>query len=457
MTDDFLEFDIGTADLRRGLQAVLPHVQPDAEAQETHRIRVEVNPNPGKDSEVLFIGTDGWTAATYAGAARDASCVGMSFFDLHPADVPKILAVFKAGKDDDPDAGESVVRFHVTEKLLRIRDVSGLFEGHELELPATPVGSWPNVARLFGEYLANDPGSLAGTDRDKLGRGRIELTGKYLQRFAKSAAVINSPVVIDTDQRSLLILISDVFVGMVNPGRVSDDQQAIYTGRRRAWADSLVKLGKVESARRADLDSVAERLIEAIRFVGTRQVTTVKGLREGLAIGQAEADQLVKDLRAAGLIGPAKRGKAAPALFAPDEVEEAIECVRMGEKWKEYAPVEATEPPADEQANPGPFTCKRCGLGVTALSDGFCSDCLEEVEADNPEPDDSGPVPTTWEADEDLSIAAELAEVDRFAAEAFEGATKDADPFSDRPPAVDPFVDSDGNPWPTVSDPFGGA
>jgi len=29
MTDGFVEFEVGTVDLRRGLQAVAPHVQPD--------------------------------------------------------------------------------------------------------------------------------------------------------------------------------------------------------------------------------------------------------------------------------------------------------------------------------------------------------------------------------------------------------------------------------------------
>lgn len=454
MADDFLEFEVGTADLRRGLQAILPHVQPDADAPDTHRIRVELR-GEGQDTELLLIATDGWTAASYAGTAREASCIGMDYFDIAPYDVPKILAVFKAGKDDDPDAGESVVRFHVTEKLLRIRDVSGLFEGHELELPATPPGQWPNVARLLGEHLAGEPD---GHVTENARRSRIELTGKYLERFAKSARFIGSPVVIDTDRAPLLIQCSDVFVGMVMPGRVSDEQQAIYSGRRRAWADSLVRLGTVEKGRQADLDSVTERLQEAIRYVGTRQVTTVKGLREGLSIGQAEADQLIKDLRAAGLVGPAKRGKAAPALFSPDEVDAAIECVRLGLVWEvvEVATVaEPNEAPADDLTTPAPFTCKRCDQGATALTEGFCSECLEEVEADNSEsPDPAGewapaeaPVPTSWEAD-DESIPAELAAVDAFAAAA-------GDPFSDRQAAPDPFRDSDGNEWPTVANPFG--
>lgn len=430
MSGSFVEFQVGTADLRRGLQAVAPHVQSDAKAQDTHRIRVEV----GTDGEIVLLATDGFTAAAYSAAGTDVSCIGMDYFDLSPEDVIKILAVFKAGKDDDPDYPDSALRFHVTEKQLSVRDVSGLFEGHELDLPALPAGQWPNVARLFGE-------NLQPSTADRSERARLELPGKYLERFGKSSRVIGSPLVIDTDKAVLIIGCGEVFAGVVNPGRISEDQQIIYTARRSSWARTLVQLGSAATAR-VQTDEADERLIAAVQFVGPRQVTTVRAIRDEFGLGQAEASALLDQMEREGLVGAAKRGKARPVLFAPDEVDQVVAKLR-GESW---LPVGATAP------------------------DGFAVTEAETVPAESV-PDDVGDqgaiTPTSWEADaethsgrpDDPLPPAEFYDADAQINEALVPIvdTAPADPFSDRQGPPDPFMDSDGNAWPTIAaDPFSG-
>jgi hypothetical protein len=420
MTDGFVEFEVGTLDLRRGLQAVAPHVQPDPQAPDTHRVRVEVNDN----GEILLLATDGFTAAVYAASGSNVACVGMDYFDLHPADVVKILAVFKAGKDDDPDSPDSVLRFKVTEKLCTIRDVSGLFEGHELELPATPPGQWPNVAEAFGQALVDlDPAGVGGP------QARVwpmQLSGKMLERFGKSARAINAPIVLYRGRGPLIVQCSDTFAGVVNPSTISDEQRDKYQSQRLSWSDSMSHLGAVVTGRRAAADEVDERLAAAIRFTGVRQAVTVKGIRDELGIGKAEADQLLTDLFDLGLIGPAARGKARAALFSPDEVDAVLEAVRLGEPWA----------PAPDEVGTDPFT--------------------PPVEPNEAETDD--PAPTHEPVPDDDYFDPGATET-----VGYPGADDPGDlpteaptsPFSEPVVPPDPFKDSDGNVWPTLRDPFG--
>lgn len=442
MSGSFVEFEVGTADLRRGLEAVKPHVQPDAGAPDTHRVRVEIN----QSGEIILLATDGWTAAGYACSGDNVTVLGMDYIDLHPADVIKILAVFKAGKDDDPDHPDSLLRVHATEKLLTIRDVSGLFEGHELELPATPPGQWPNIAMLAGEHLAA-VGTVAALEK---GPRRIQLTGKYLERFGKSAKAIGSPLIIDTDRAPLLIQCSDVFVGVVMPTHISEDQSLTYDRRRASWAKSLAQLGAAARARRAAEDEIDGRLSSAIRFVGVRQAATVKALRDELGIGQAEADQLLRDMEKRGLIGPAKRGKARPVLFGPDEVDEVLSTIAAGDN---YAPDYGVHEPAPDPVEPDPVEPDPVvSAPVNPLADEPDAPMPSGPDWGDVDPGASEAVPTEWEATE-LEISGMTQEELHGPLDAMNAP---ADPFSDRPTPPDPFTDSDGNNWPT-RDPFGPA
>src|SRR6478609_5564079 len=122
---------------------------------------------------------------------------------------------------------------------------------------------------------------------------------------------------------------------------VREDARAIREVRTRdrrahrpmAWSGRMSRLGAVQTARKADVDEIDERLEAAIRFTGVRQAVTVKGIRDELGIGKAEADQVLADMFGRGLIGPAARGKARAALFIPDEIDAALEAVRMDQKW----------------------------------------------------------------------------------------------------------------------------
>lgn len=441
---NFLEFEVGTADLRRGLQAVLPHVNGDKDAPDTHRVRVEVGTDSGDESaELVLMATDGWTAAVYAAHGGSVVAQGIDYFDLHPADVTKILAVFRAGVDDDPEFPDSVLRFHVTEKLVKVRDISGLFEGHELELPATPEGQWPRIALLMADHLE------APTEAT---RWRIQLTGKFLARFATSAKFIGSPLVFDISRAPLLVQCSDVFAGVVMPQRITEDQAVQFDDRRASWGRSLRRVGVEQAARRAE-DAVDERLAAAVRFVGARQVVTLKGLRGELGIGQAETQSVLTDMEARGLIGPKIGRKAQPALFSPDEVDAVLQKIGDADDHDRFVLSSAA-------ADPGFAADIREAAGETL------SEPVDDVASDPGESsglDEFAPVPTSWGPDaaaqEDQPPAGEWVTIETSTFDDPEPVIETVfvpDPFSDRPVAPDPFRDSDGNTWPT-RDPFDAA
>lgn len=441
---NYLEFEIGTADLRRGLAAVLPHVNPDRDAPDTHRVRVEVGDGGqhtltgGTDVELVLMATDGWTAAVYAAAGRNVAVNGLDYLDLHPADVAKILAVFKTMSTDDPDYPESMLRVRVTEKLVTIRDISGLFEGHELELPATPPGQWPRVAMLMGEQF--DPArsdSIAAAIAAGAPRSRIKLTGKFLARFAVSAKFVGDPLVFDISRGPLLVQCGDVFAGVINPTGISDDQDRTYDERRASWGRTLRTIGVEQAGRRdADVAEQTDRLSVAVRFIGQRQAAQVTALRRELELGKAEVDSLLADLELRGMVGPAVKGKARLVLFAPEEIPTML---------RKIAADDASIPVAERDTVPAePLTLP--------VSD----EPAEPVESDGLQ--EFAPVPTSWDGGgTEYPVSSDRAVPDEFYdSEALppvtDGGPADdhtADPFSDRPAPPDPFKDSDGNSWPT--------
>jgi hypothetical protein len=309
VTDHTAEWQIGTVDLRRGLAAVMPHVNPDPDQATTHRIRVEIG------AELLLMATDGFTAGIYAADAQHVRTFGIDYVDLSPADVAKILAVFKAGKDEDAEYPESVLEFTVTEKLVKIRDVSGMFAGHELELPATPPADFPNVAAMLAGRLAELPG-----DHPRL----VQVGHKMLARFTASGKAIGGPLAIDTEATPFVVTCADVFVGLIMPVWMAEPDREKIRERQKVWGRTADRLASAVSKRQAGVDALPELLIAAIRAVGVRQSATVTGLAEALAVDKATATDLLDQMYRAQLIGPPKRGRSREVLFSPDEVDRAL-------------------------------------------------------------------------------------------------------------------------------------
>lgn len=377
------EFQIGVADLRRGLQAVAPHVHPDPDYPGQWRTRVELGP------EVVLLAADNFTAAMYSTSADHVRQLGLDYFDLTPPDVAKILAVFKAGKDEDADYPESVLQFDVDEKLIKIRDISGMFAGHELELPHQLSNEFPNVARVFRTRLDHGP----RTDEDNT----IQVNPKMWGRFAKSGQIMGSQLTVDTTATPYLVTCSDVFVGALMPSRVTDEIRSDLRDRLRRWTGTTIRLAGAAAGRVAEAEQISERVAAAIRAVGVRQAATIVGVAEALSVGRNEAVDLLEQLAGAGLLE--RKGKRYRVMFGPDEVDQVIAA------WGEDPLPDPTPPDVEGQ-----------GADVAAV---------EEVPGDD-----------------ETSSAATDGQVVSHAPE--------ASPFSDVPAPVSPFKDSDGNEWPTA-------
>lgn len=396
MTTPSAEFQIGTADLRRGLLAVLPHVSSDPDRSDTHRIRFELG------DETILLATDGYTAALYATQANHVRTFNLDYVDITPADVAKILAVFKAGKDEDADYPDSVLQFEATEKTLRIRDISGMFAGHELDLPAAAGGEFPNVARVFRDRLTAATGSSYDDDT-------VQVNSKMLARFSTSGKYIGGPITIDTVATPYLLASGEVFLGLMMPSRITDEIRATLRDTIRRWENTARRVSGAHAGRVADESALSERLVAAVRHVGVRQAATILGVAEGLSIGRAEAADLLLSMEGHGLIE--RKGKKRTVLFAPDEVDRVL--------WKLAHPGrtevdEMTEAEADE-----------LGAPVGEMPTPADSDYVVTVQMVDAPPDDEWPLPGD------------------------QGAAP-ASPFSDPPAPPSPFTDSDGNQWPTA-------
>jgi hypothetical protein len=387
MTQPSAEWQIGTADLRRGLLSLAPHVNANPENHSTHRIRFELG------TETVMLATDGFTGAMYATQADHVRTFNLDFVDITPADATKILAVFKPGKDEDADYPDSVLQFDADEKALRIRDISGMFAGHELDLPATPAGEFPNVARVFRSRL--DP-VAASFDDDT-----VQVNAKLLARFSVSGRHIGGPITIDTTATPYLFTSGDVFVGALMPARITDEVRSGLRDTLRRWSATAHRVAGAHAGRVADESALSERLVAAVRHVGVRQAATILGVAEGLSIGRAEAADLLEQMEGHGLIE--RKGKKRTVLFAPDEVDRVL--------WR--------------LSHPG--------------------ETLYGPELD----DDGRPVDEPGEALPPVDEAS-------YPPDAVDLPGAPPSPFSDAPAPASPFTDSDGNEWPTApTSPFG--
>lgn len=402
MSGPSAEFRVGTADLRRGLQAVLPHVNPDPEQTATNKIRVELG------QEVILLATDGFTAAMYATDATDVRTFNHDYIDLMPADVAKILAVFKAGKDDDPDYPDSVLEITATEKALRIVDVSGMFAGHELDLPAATGGDFPNVARTIRNRL--DAGAPGSFDDDV-----VMVNHKMLGRFTASGnALGRKPLALDTSRSPYLVTCGEVFVGAIIPSRITEEVRGQVADQLGRWHDTARRVAAAHSSRKAEEATLDANLIRAVRAVGVRQAATVLGVAEALEIGKAEATDLLLSMEGHGLLE--RKGKRRVVLFAPDEVDAVLHSIAhpgeavSGDLSGGTLPAVSSDPDAPERT------------------------AGDEPAADPFAPENFGP---------SLELPIDLPS----------DAPPDS-PFSDPPVPPSPFTDSAGNEWPTTN-PFG--
>ena len=173
-----MKFTVGTADLRLALRSVVPHVDPDPDFPQLHRVRLVVGPE-----NVTVSATNRYTVGHALVSMWDNLDGELDHFDLSPTDVKEILVLFhgKANEGDEPDY---TVRIDVTEKHLTVTDVSGLFAGKALQLPRYPVeDNFPDVETMIRDKI---------TARAKSAE-RLITSGKLLGLFMKAATAYGEP------------------------------------------------------------------------------------------------------------------------------------------------------------------------------------------------------------------------------------------------------------------------
>jgi len=200
-----MQFNVGTADLRRALKAVAPHAETSNEVPTTHRLRVDV----GAD-HVTVSATNGYTIGHAVVWTLDFEGeVGV--FDLSPQDVKEILTLFH-GKKDRGDEPDYTVRITVDSERVTITDVSGLFDGKALHLPRYPTDeNFPDVVRLIQTSLLTGPEATT----------RLITSGKLHGLFGAASSAYEMPLVWDHagDKGVLLVTCGKDFLGMLMPIR----------------------------------------------------------------------------------------------------------------------------------------------------------------------------------------------------------------------------------------------
>ena len=207
-----MQFNVGTADLRRALKAVVPHAEPSNEVPTTHRVRVDVGPD-----HVTVSATQRYTIGHAVVWTLDFDGqTGM--FDLSPQDVKEILTLFH-GKKDKGDEPDYTVRIRVDAERVTITDVSGLFDGKALHLPRYPTDeNYPNVVRIIQASLL----------RGREAADRLITSGKLHGLFGAASTAYGMPLVWDPagEKGTLLVTCGKDFLGMLMPIRPDEETTA---------------------------------------------------------------------------------------------------------------------------------------------------------------------------------------------------------------------------------------
>lgn len=231
------EVTVSTADLRRALRAVVPHVERDKEAPPTlQRLRLII----GRDN-ALAVATNRYTAAIAVISLWDNAYEddGVAL-DLPAEQVAEVLAMFHSAGEKEGDAGDDQLRIRLTDRYVTMTDTAGLFPGKEVTWPRLATEEqYPDLPTLIGGML-----SKAGTALTSA----LHASGKLLALFKVASTVYDSPVVIETTKAeggALVLSIGESFVGLLMPLRVDADGLAQQSAWRDAWHR---RLGVVDTA-----------------------------------------------------------------------------------------------------------------------------------------------------------------------------------------------------------------
>lgn len=206
-----MKFQVELQDLRAALAAVLPYAASDLPA--FARVRFW----PG-EVNLTVAATSGFAAGLAVVSSmgddlsygRDLDEDGdRRFFDLHPDEVKKVLAVHKKRKVSGEDV-EQTLLFDVQDETLVTSDISGLFAGDEsLSVPlAEDPDHFPDLPGYVGGIV-----HLAETDATSYAAEPLGLAGAALSAVVTAAKAYGAPPVL-----RLVQLANGRFVGLVSVG-----------------------------------------------------------------------------------------------------------------------------------------------------------------------------------------------------------------------------------------------
>lgn len=225
-----MRFVVATADLRLALKSVGPHVDPDPDFAQLHRIRIVVGPE-----NVTVSATNRYTIGHALVSLWDNEDGELGLFDLSPQDAKEILALFPGKKSAGEDIGDSL-RLEVTKDYLVVTDISGLFAGKALTLPRYQTEeNFPDVAQLVAGKLL-----IGGELVD-----RLVTSGELLALFVKATAAYKEPLVIDPHGAAgaMLITCGESFIGVLMPIRPDDERIAQINAWHGAWQARFAEQG----------------------------------------------------------------------------------------------------------------------------------------------------------------------------------------------------------------------
>jgi hypothetical protein len=212
-----------THDLRKALQAVAPHADPDADFPPLHRVRIEAG-----QVNATVTATNRYTAGHALISIEDPDDE-VWHVDLSPTDVKEILTLFKSKGEDE---GDDTLTLKVTEQHTRITDSSGLFEGKSLQLPRYPdETNFVNVRALLATSLLKPPH----------GTPRLVADGAKVSLFNAAAKAYGHPLVIEPTGENTVLVIScgESFLGLLMPMRQDEETDARQAAWREAWMRRL--------------------------------------------------------------------------------------------------------------------------------------------------------------------------------------------------------------------------
>ncbi|MDQ4502164.1 hypothetical protein [Sinomonas sp. ASV322] len=229
---------MNTLDLRRALQACLPHVA-DPEAYPALAVLHFV----ATDENLFVTGANTislghavvsmWDHRDLTGDP-DTDC-----FDLSPATAKELLTVFKSGgaPASEDGVGECLRRITVTEDKVSVLDVSGLFPGKAFTVPRETRDEYRvGFARMLLECLT----------ADSVVPARLAVAGAVVKWFTTAALAYRAPLMLEptADERRILISCGDSFLGILMPIRSGDESELAQDTAiaRHGWLHRLVPL-----------------------------------------------------------------------------------------------------------------------------------------------------------------------------------------------------------------------